>query len=404
MSIAGMRGTDDWVTDEAPNDFREMILWRDPNGETPLTALMSKMRSEKVGAPEYHWWEETLKIVRLQINGALLVGDTAFVVDEGALDAVAGDLFLVEVTTTTSYAHEIVRVTADPTTDTGLTMARGQLGTTAAGIADNVYITKIGNINEEGSNQRTATTRSPTKHTNYLQIFKDTYNMSGTVAAQTTQRTGDPLANDKKRKMFDHATAQELAYLFGVPWEGTGATGEPMRSTGGLLHYLSTQRAVDTTLYGHCISILTGATATVDDLLDTMSPCFDWNANGAGNERIILAGNGWINRTNKIVKAAVEFQQNGTMKTFGMKLARLEFPQGNYYMRSHPLMNNHPRYTNGAFVINPAGIRHRYLPGRDSQFQDNIQANGADRKEGQWWGEVGAEFHHLPTMQYIEYQ
>ena len=57
MAFAGLRGTGDWATDERPKNFREMILWRSPNGQAPLTALLSKMASEKVDDPEYNWWE-----------------------------------------------------------------------------------------------------------------------------------------------------------------------------------------------------------------------------------------------------------------------------------------------------------------------------------------------------------
>ena len=46
-AIAGLRGTGDWATDERPKNFREMILWRNPNGSAPLTALLSKMASDK---------------------------------------------------------------------------------------------------------------------------------------------------------------------------------------------------------------------------------------------------------------------------------------------------------------------------------------------------------------------
>ncbi len=405
MSIAGMRGTDDWGTDERPRNFRESILWRDPNGQTPLTALMSKMRSEVVDDSKYSWWEETLQIVRLTIDGAQTDSTTAIEVDAGALGLVAGDLLLVEKTTTTSYDHEIMRVSADPTVDTAFVAERGANGTTNAAINDNDLITLIGNVNSEGADKRTATTRNPTKYNNYLQIFKTSYNISRS-ASKTKARTGDPLKNDRKRKMFDHAMAQELSYLFGRPYEGTDSNGEPVTATGGLLHFLSAMRAVDTTLYGHCISILTAATFGEDELLDAMHPVFDWNAGGAGNERVILAGNGAINYINKAIKdsASTQINYQGTIKSFGMELTRFSFPQGSFYMRSHPLLNTHPRYTNGMFVINPAGIKHRYLTDSDTTFEDNIQTPGADRKEGQWIGEVGAEFQHMPTMQYVEFQ
>lgn len=55
MAVAGLRGTGDWGTDERPKNFREYILWRRPNGMAPLTALLSKMKSEKSNDPEFAW-------------------------------------------------------------------------------------------------------------------------------------------------------------------------------------------------------------------------------------------------------------------------------------------------------------------------------------------------------------
>lgn len=54
-AIAGLRGTGDWGADERPKNFREYILWRDPNGMAPLTALLSKMGSESTDDPEFSW-------------------------------------------------------------------------------------------------------------------------------------------------------------------------------------------------------------------------------------------------------------------------------------------------------------------------------------------------------------
>jgi hypothetical protein len=54
-AVAGLRGTGDWGTDERPKNFREYILFRQPNGDTPLTALMAKTGKESVDDPEFSW-------------------------------------------------------------------------------------------------------------------------------------------------------------------------------------------------------------------------------------------------------------------------------------------------------------------------------------------------------------
>ena len=113
MAVAGLRGTGDWGTDERPKNFREMILWRNPNGMAPITALLSKMKSESTSDPEFSWWEEELNALRLTVNytTGYATTDTSIVVTSNVTDAtdvVAGDVFLVEKALTSSYNNEIV--------------------------------------------------------------------------------------------------------------------------------------------------------------------------------------------------------------------------------------------------------------------------------------------------------
>jgi hypothetical protein len=52
-AFLGMRGTGSWATDQRPKSYRELILMLYPNGTAPLTAIMSKLKSEVVTDPEF---------------------------------------------------------------------------------------------------------------------------------------------------------------------------------------------------------------------------------------------------------------------------------------------------------------------------------------------------------------
>jgi hypothetical protein len=300
---------------------------------------------------------------------------------------VPGDLFLVEKADSATYDNEIVEVSS-VTSDVAVVMRRGQCGTAAANTGVSVFLTKIGNRFAEGTGAPTASSRNPTKVLNYCQIFKTSYDLTRT-ASQTKARTGDPLKNDKKRKMFDHSVAMELAFMWGVKNETTGSNGKPLRTTGGLRQFITTNRTVFAT------------TPTVNTILDALYPVFDYSGEGAGNERIIFAGNGALNTFNKVLmnNSNVEIQYEGIIKQYGMALQSFVTPQGIFYIKSHPLMNTHPRYTNSMFVINGAGLRYRYL--MDTKTQDNIQANDSDEKKGQYISEVGLEVNHEKTFAYL---
>lgn len=389
-AISGLRGTGDWGTDERPKNFREMILWSEPNGSAPLTALMGKMKSEATDDPEFSWWEEENNIQRVQMDATgASASSTAFGLVSGGLNFVQGDILLVEKTETAAYDNELVMVTAVGS-DTAITVIRGAANTTAATTGASAWLTKIGTAFAEGTSSPDVTSRNPTKKTNYCQIFKTAYEVTNT-AKLTKARTGELLKNEKKRRMFDHATTLELSWMFGVSYEDTGTNSKPRRFTGGLREWITTNATVFTT------------SPTEDTFLDAVYPVFDYNAeqNGGGMERLVLAGNGFLNNLNKLARNSSSTRVNfeGTVKTYGMELMKWVLPQGTVYVKTHPLMNVHSKYTNSAFVLNPAGCYYRYM--RDTKSQDNIQLPDEDTVKGQWLTEAGIEVQHEKTMAYL---
>lgn len=424
-TIQGLRGTGDWATDERPTSFREYILWRDPNGDAPLQALMARMRSEGLTDPMFSWWEEELTPIRLQATAISTTGATTLTVGGGGGNKlVAGDVLMVENGDATPFESAPTAganpftgleylIVSSITSDTQVEVTRGQLGGGQARIITSAYVLRIGSIFEEGSGAPAISTRNPSWYYNYAQIFKTSYGQTKT-AMQTKTRTGDSYANDKKRKAFDHATAMEFAYFFGRPYgdlEVAGVTtgvsnvnaaswsDQPKRATGGLLHFLGKAYAAGAS---HCVKVWT-TTYDEDEFLDASYKVWDFRTGGKGtsNERLVLAGNGYLNALNKLAKNASNTQVHfsGVVETYGMKLQRWILPQGELYVRTHPLWNQHPRFTNAAVYINPNAIVDRPL--RKTKDYDDSQANDEDRKEGYWLTESGPEFHHLTTMLYM---
>lgn len=393
-AIAGLRGTGDWGTDERPKNFRETILWRSPNGQAPLTALMARMKSEHVDDPEFAWWEEEMNALRLTTSAATFgTTDTALTLTSNLQDAndiIPGDLYLLEKTLVAAYDNEIV-MASSVTSTTVAVFKRGQIGTTPTLILPGVKMTKIGNMFAEGTSAPSASTRNPTKLFNYVQIFKTTYDITNT-AKITKARTGDAVKNDKRRKMFDHAVALEFAAIFGKRFEGTGANGKPMRTSGGLLYMMSTYASNMITIFA--------TTPTESTFTDAIYTVFDYDT-GAGDERIVLAGNGALNSLNRLAanqsRTRVTFE--GIVDVYGMSLQKWVMPQGTIFVKSHPLFNVHGRFTNDMLVLDPTALKLRTM--RDTHFKDNIQANDADETKGQWLSEIGWEIQHLKTSAWL---
>lgn len=392
-AVAGLRGTGDWGTDERPKNFRELIMWMNPNGDTPLTALMSKVQKQSVDDPEFSWWDEPVASVRLQVAGTVAIGETTIVIDSVdpgastlgvnwglATHLKPGDLLLVEpAADNATFDHEVIAVDT-VIGATSFTVKRAQAGTAEAEITNDLFLLLIGSQYAEGTAEAKSTSRNPIKYSNFTQIWKDTYELTGT-AEQTRVRTGDPLKNDKKRKMWDHARGIEWAMLLGRKSETTGANGQPLRTTDGLRTIIP---SANTTVFSSAV--------TVSSFLDAVSPVFNFNS-PAGDERIILCGNTFLNELNKMVQidSNTQIQYGPVIKLFGMNLREYILPQGRLLLRTHPLLNRHALYQASGFVIDFSSIRWRPMKARDTKFIDNIQQKGEDSRRGMWITEAGMQ-------------
>ena len=391
--FAGLRGTGSYGADERPKNFRELILFLNPNGTAPMFALTSKGKTEKTDDPQFYWWEEVNTICRLNVTPAIGSGaTTTIVVSAGALQLIPGDVLQLEPPTqVATYAPEFIRVVS-VTNDTTFVVQRGVAGTSAAAIADNTKVLRVGNAHSEGNLSTASASTNPVKLTNYTQIFKTPYQVTKTDL-ETTHRTGDPRKNEQKRKTFQHAEKIEQALMWGIPFETVDASNGnmPLRYTGGLRNFITSFRTVFT------------ADPTADTFLEAVYPVFDYEAAEAGNERIVFCGNGALNMRNKLVLNASStfIKYDGIVDFFGMRLQRYVIPQGTLYLKSHPLMNVHPVYKNSMFVVNPAGITYRPLGGRDTKVEKEIQPNDADYIKDQWLTECGFEFHFERSFAYI---
>ena len=392
-AIAGLRGTGDWGTDERPKNFRENILWMNPNGTAPIFALTAKAKKRTVDDPEFSWWNESNALVHLQVNGALGASDTTVVVDSTdptastqtlnygtAKHLKEGDLLMVKpASDAASFTPEILRVRS-VASDTTFTVERGAGGTTPASIANDLYLLLIGSAHAEGTGVPEAITRNPLKSYNYTQIFKDSYELTGT-ADKTASRTGSPWSNDKKRKMFDHSRAIELAFLFGQRSETTGNNGKPLRTTGGFRNLIPSANQY----------VYSGSTTLVD-LMDRISPVFDWDT-GAGDSRIVFGGNSALTRLGKILMATSNIQINytGTVKSYGMDFTEMVMPRGRLFFKSHPLMSRDPMYTNSLFVLDFDAIRYVAMKDRDTKVKDDVQNPDEDVRRGFIMTECGLQ-------------
>lgn len=390
-AVAGLRGSGDFATNERPKSFREMILWRAQRGSAPMLALSSQANKESVSDPEFNWWDEPVGIVRLQVSGTLSSSATLVTINSSdpstsapALNwglgkhLVAGDLLLREkAVETQTFDNEILMVQSVQS-DTSFVVVRGAGGTTAAGITSGDFLLKIGSAFAEGVAAPKAVSRNPMQYNNNCQIFKTTYEITGT-AEVTDTRTGDPVKNDKKRRMWDHARDIELAIMFGNASVTTGDNGKPLRTTQGLRRFLP---ASNVTIFSTAV--------TSSTFLDAVYHVFDFES-PAGDERIVFCGNQFLNEFNKIAQTSGDIQFGPVVKQWGLNLREFILPQGTLFLRTHPIFNQHSQLNKSGLIVDFSSLRWRYTKGRDTKFTDDVQAKDEDVRRGFWMTEGGLE-------------
>jgi len=382
-AILGLRGTGDFTPlIERPFNWREMLLYLFPNGEAPLTALLSKLPSQPTDDPLFNWWEKRLPTQRQVVNGTIAAGITVLVVVDGAMDCVMGTILMVE------ESGELLRVTVDPVNDTTLNVERSWGTVAAAQITTAWHTYIVGNVHAEGEDVPTAKSYAPTLAHNDTQIFR--MPLSLTRTAKKTRLRWDntgPYREAKREALSLHAIEMEKSFIWGNDVVGVGANGQPMRMTGGVLSFMTTNIG----------GIFTVGGLLDEDTLDTLCEAiFRYGA----TEKLVLCGSTFVKAITTLGK------RNGTLnmvppdKIYGMKVIEYLSAFGILYLKMHPLFNQHPTFRQNALVLDINNLIYRYVD--DTAFIKNRQSPGEDLSKDEFLTEAGLEVHFEESHAYIQ--
>lgn len=388
MSAAlGLRGTGAFrsigtpgSTDESPKNWREMMLFLFPNGEMPLTALLSKLKNQPTDDPEFNWWEKGLPTQRLSIDNVSNYSDTdtSLVVDTpGATYVKKSHVLLVERT------GEILFVTADPANATTIVVARGKGETAAAAILDGDFLYIIGTVNEEGADAPSIITYTPTKVYNYTQIFKTTLGQTRTAKKTRLRwdKTG-PYREAKREALQIHGIELEKAFMWGQRLEEVGPDGQPRRTTRGVRTFITTNVLADANADGSW---------TDAEISAAWEEVFRYGS----TIKLGLAGSRAIATITQWAKAKSVINLVPTDEVYGLKIVEILTPFGNLYLKNHPLMSDHPVYRKDIVILDTENLQYRYID--DTSFIRNIQAPGVDANKDMYISECGLELWHEKT-------
>lgn len=372
----GMRGTGDWVADQRPLNWRQQILKLYPNGQAPLTAILSMMGSSKVDDPQFHWWTQEMTAVGGAVAGVYTLPDLSVAYVTGG---VAGDTVYVQVTTTLAnrirIGHQILlRDASDYTVDVVGKITDVTRGTTNSVLAvkllenDDNSATHdlsdcdtfkiIGNINPEGGEMPDAIALNPTKVYNYTQIFRTPLSITRT-ARKTRLRTPNDYQKAKAEALEMHSWEMELAFLWGIRTENIGDNGKPERTTMGVINFIRQYAAANCDDYS-LNADYAGSDWTVGGetwLKAMLERIFRYGA----DSKLCLCGSGFLLGIDQLAMTSGQIQIQPGQKTYGMQIREWLTPFGSIYMKTHPLFSYDATTRNMGVILEPKEIGYRYI-------------------------------------------
>jgi len=375
-AIQGLRGTGEFSVDFRPKNYRELFTLLEPNGTAPLQALLAMAGSEETNDPEYKHFRDELPSRVVTVNGALNSSATSLVL---AADTNSNPLIVAGSLLFNPLTGETVRVTAMNVGTNTATIVRG-VGSTAANIADTQVLTIAGFADQEGGTSPTAITFDASVQSNYTQIFKTAVQVSGTLQ-NTYLRTGSKEQESLTKALKMHMGDIERAFFFGNKSETNGSTSQPTRTTGGLFSLITNVIDASTNPYGDGVGVI--KELSFDRALIETVFAF------GSNEKIAFCGPRVISNLQQLAKN--RWQPTQVSGSYGVSMTRYSTFAGDLLVQLHPMFRQIPSMANSMVIVDLPYIKYRYMKGRDTKLQKNIQTPDFDGIKHQYLTECGLE-------------
>jgi hypothetical protein len=362
--VTGQRTTLSGNQDNRRVDMADKILLLEPDA-SPLTVITKKIRKKRTGNPLFKWQEDELdpRFDRINNGAGYLSTDTVLIVDNAAYFAPLTNVYV-------PRTGEQIRVDSVDTTAGTITVTRA-IGSTAAALLDNDQLLLANTAQPEGDVPLTPRTRNTTTLSNYTQIFRRTWAATGTGMASDYE-ADDDWAYQSGKQGIEHAKNLEYAFMVGRPSESTGATGV-LRTTGGFKHFVSTNAAD------------AGGTFTEAEFFTALRPAFRYGS----KEKWGLASMLVVDVLNGFPRGKLEMRQSDNK--FGLNIVQYVSPHGVLNVVTHYLLEE-DTLGGQMWIVDTDTMAYRYMDGRDSHINKEVQPNGTDGRQDEWLTECGLQF------------
>jgi hypothetical protein len=294
MSIRGIFASHMGLIGERQTDLSARVLMVGPGGMAPMLALSAGMPSEPAPQTAFSWIEDDHIAGNQTVVTGGGTGVTTMTMDDTGI-WVANTILMNQNT------GEYMFVSAVDGSTNIVTMSRGFAGTTAAVITAGDKIQSIGTAYAEGADRPDPVTQKGAERTNYVQIFKNGWAITGTANA-VTWVTGSQMARNREMCFSYHAEDIERSFLWGR--KGIQVVGgKQLRTTQGILAQVQDYGGI---VVSAASKGVTGA-LSLKDLQNFLRRIFDKQAKGMPNERIAFCGSNLLELIQQMVMLDTQY-------------------------------------------------------------------------------------------------
>jgi hypothetical protein len=333
----------------------------------PLTTFMAKTRSKASTDPKFEWFENQLLPRFDVLAGNMAAGDLTMTVTNYAFFR-GGDLVRIN-------KKEIVLVTATPTT-TSVAIQRAFGETAAQAPNSGVQLHIVGNTNQEGAKKRSLLSTQRVPQFNYTGIIRDPFGVTKTAIATKTF-AGEDFTEEEATQLIEHKKHVELQMLMGERYEDLTQIA-PQRSSRGIRNWMYSN-----------IKYVNGALTepTVDSHLRVSYRYGQKVKLGLLAPIAAQAFNGFAKDKLRVMDMA---------KTYGVSMSRYENAGRVLLLTEHVLMtnddlNDFSGIAGEAYIVDIEDVQMRFVNGRLTVHNQNIQDPDQDQRIDEYLSEVGLE-------------
>lgn len=380
MTVRGVFASHSSIVGDRQPTLSGRILKKGFAGTAPLLALSSGMPEDKVTDTTWSWIEDShISGNTKSTPGVASTSTTVIPIDDSNIWT-KNSIIMVEAT-----GEHLLVISVDSPTQ--VTVRRGMSGTTAANIPANGTLQLIGTAFAEGSGKPEAVMQNGQSYSNYVQIFKNGWAITGTAKA-VQYLTGSKLATSKEQASYFHMESIERAFLYGRK-AVTVLNNQELRLTNGIIPQIESYGGlVQSAAYGSVSGQM-----SMQGFQDFIMTLFRKQAKGLPNERIAFTGTSVLSLIQTMARKDTEYHLDVSDSEYGFNVTTLNFLGNKLKFLTHPLMTENNIWDHELYVLHPGLIRKRILrPTWSQEFTiANNTNNGIDADEGFIADEMGFE-------------